>query len=90
VSHSKEKSFLQKGGETPMPLYTIIRVYEVPANNRYEATDELMEAIELKQENVYHVKDVVRAPHEKWGKIIDREPPTKWGTIFKRQLTGKW
>jgi hypothetical protein len=53
-----------------MPLFTIIRVYEVPANNRYEATDELMEAIELKQEKVYHVKDIVRAPHEKWGKFL--------------------
>ena len=61
-----------------MPLFTIIRVYEVPAHNRHEATDELMETLELKQEKAYHVKDVVRAPNEKWG------------TIFKRQITGNW
>jgi hypothetical protein len=71
-------------------LYTIIRVYEVPAANRYEATDELAEAIALHQEKVYHVKDVVRAPDEKWGKVIDKKPATTWGTIFKRQITGKW
>ena len=72
-----------------MPLFTIIRVYEVPANNRYEATDELMEAIALKQEKVYHVKDVVRAPNEKWGKVLAKKPATKWGTIFRRQVLGK-
>jgi hypothetical protein len=73
-----------------MPLFTIIRVYEVPAHNRHEATDELMETLELKQEKAYHVKDVVRAPNEKWGKVIDKKPPAKWGTIFKRQITGNW
>jgi hypothetical protein len=83
------EEYKERRGEN-MAVFTIIRIYEVPANSRYEATDRLMEALELHQENVYHVKDVVRAPSEKWGKVIDRKPPTKWGTIFKRQLTGKW
>jgi hypothetical protein len=26
----------------PMPLFTIMHIYEVPARNQYEATDELM------------------------------------------------
>jgi hypothetical protein len=73
-----------------MPVYTIIRIYEIPANSRYEATDRLAEALELHTEKDYHVKDVVRSPHEKWGKVIAKKPATKWGTIFKRQLTGKW
>jgi hypothetical protein len=85
-----QRRIQKEGGEKPMPLFTIIRVYEVPAENRYEATDELAEAIELGQEKVYHVKDVVRAPNEKWGKVIAKKPTTTWGTIFKRQLTGKW
>jgi hypothetical protein len=55
-----------------MPLFTIIRVYEVPAHNRYEATDELMEALELKQEKAYHVKDVVRAPNEKGARLLTK------------------
>jgi hypothetical protein len=25
-----------------MPLYAILKIYEVPARNQYEATDELM------------------------------------------------
>jgi hypothetical protein len=73
-----------------MAVYTIIRIYEIPANSRYEATDRLMEALELHTEKAYHVKDVVRSPNEKWGKVIAKKPATKWGTIFKRQLTGKW
>ena len=30
-----------------MAVYTIIRVYEVPADSRYEATDRMLEALEL-------------------------------------------
>jgi hypothetical protein len=79
-----------------MARFTIIRIYEVPANNRYAATDELMKAIELHQEKAYHVTDIVRESGEKRGKPINRSAgqtsrqPASMITIFKRQLTGKW
>jgi hypothetical protein len=50
-----------------MGLYTIILIYEVPANNQYEATDELAEARELHQEKIYLVKTIIRKPGEKRG-----------------------
>jgi hypothetical protein len=83
-----------------MPLFTIMHIFEVPAKNQYQATEELMEAREFHQEKVYHVKTIVRLSGEKRGIPIDPRPlleseprsrrPAKWGTIFKRQLTGKW
>ena len=45
-----------------MALYTIIRVYEVPADNQQQATDRMMEALALHVERDYHVKDVIREP----------------------------
>jgi hypothetical protein len=83
-----------------MPLFTIIHIYEVPARNQYEATDDLMAARGSRLEKMYHVKTIVRLSREKWGIPIDPRPlleseprsrrPAKWRTIFKRQITGKW
>ena len=74
-----------------MALYTIIRVYEVPASNRIEATDRMMEALALHVERDFHVKDIIREPDAKpgQGKPVSLLPPAGWLTRLKRQLTGK-
>ena len=74
-----------------MALWTIIRVYEVPAENRIEATDRMMEALALHVERDFHVKDIIREPGAKpgQGKPVDLKPPAGWLTILKRQLAGK-
>ena len=74
-----------------MAKWSIIRVYEVPAENQIEATDRMMEAIALHVERDYHVKDILREPGAKpgQGKPVDLRPPTGWLTLLKRQLAGK-
>ena len=61
-----------------MALYTIIRIYEVPAENRIEATDRMREALILHVERDFHVRDVIRDPGAKpgEGKKVDLKPPT--------------
>jgi hypothetical protein len=78
-----------------MPLFTIMHIYEVPAQNQYEATDELMRAREGKYDKIYLQKVLVKdaepkLPRDKVNVFADPKKPAKWGTIFKRQLTGKW
>ena len=74
-----------------MALYTIIRVYEVPADTQQQATDRMIEALALHVERDYHVKDVIRAPGAKpgQGKPVVLKPPEGWLTLAIRQLTGK-
>jgi hypothetical protein len=81
---------LQRGGDETM-LYTIIRVYEVPADNQQQATDRMMEALVLRVEKDFHVKDIIRDPGAKpgQGKAVDLKPPAGWLTLLKQQLTGK-
>jgi hypothetical protein len=86
----------KKKGEKPMARFTIMRIYEVPADDRIEATDRMLEALELGVEKQYHVRDVVKKTDDdtSYFKPVDLTPtvkqPARWGTIFKRQLTGKW
>ena len=42
-----------------MAKWTILRVYEVPADATYEAIDVMREAIALHVERDYHVKDIL-------------------------------
>ena len=74
-----------------MALFTIIRVYEVPADTQQQATDRMIEALTLHVERDYHVKDVIRAPGAKpgQGKRIDLKPPAGWLSLIARQLAGK-
>jgi hypothetical protein len=74
-----------------MAVYTIIRVYEVPAENQQQATDRMMEALAFHVERDFHVKDVIRAPGAKpgQGKPVDLKPPEGWLTLALRQLRGK-
>jgi hypothetical protein len=50
-----------------MALFTIIRVYEVPAETKQQATDRMLEAIVLHVERDFHVKDIIREPGAKPG-----------------------
>jgi hypothetical protein len=45
-----------------MAVYTIIRVYKVPAKDRIEATNVMMEALAFGVERDFHDKDVIREP----------------------------
>ena len=83
-----------------MPRFTIMHIYEVPARNQYEATDELMTARKHNYDKVYLKKVLVKDAEElkpfrhKVNVFADPKPPAekpaKWGTIFRRQVTGKW
>ena len=73
-----------------MARYRIVRVYEVPANNRYQATDRFMEAIVLGCERDYHQYDVVRPAHDPTGFVkVDLRPATGWWTLVVDQLFGR-
>ena len=78
-----------------MPLFTIMHIYEVPAKNQYEATDELMIARQNHFDKVFLKKVLVKDAEElkpfrhKVNVFADPKKPAKWGTIFKRQITGK-
>jgi hypothetical protein len=80
----------QKGGDRYMALYTIIRVYEVPAETKQQATERMLEALMFHVEKDFHVKDIIREPNEKpgQGKPVDLRP-TGWLTLMIRQITGK-
>ena len=74
-----------------MALYTIIRVYEVPADTKQQATDRMIEALTLHVERDFHKKDIIREPGSKpgRGKRIDLKPPAGWLSLIARQLAGK-
>jgi hypothetical protein len=77
-----------------MAVYTIIRIYEVPAASQQQATDRMLEAIAFHVEKDFHVKDIIREKVEKGvkpGKWAPAKlaPPAGWLTLALRQLTGK-
>jgi hypothetical protein len=82
-----------------MPLFTIMHIYEVPARNQYEATDELMKARKHNFDKVYLKKVLVKDAEElkpfrhKVNVFAPKEGRkkelTKMVTIFGRQLFGK-
>ena len=74
-----------------MAVYTIIRVYEVPADTQQQATDRMIEALTLHVERDFHKKDIIRAPGSKpgQGKPVILKPPAGWLSLVVRQLTGQ-
>ena len=74
-----------------MAVYTIIRVYEVPADNQQQATDRMIEALAVHVERDFHVKDIIREPGSKpgQGKKVELKPPAGWLSLVVRQLAGK-
>ena len=73
-----------------MAVYTIIRVYEVPADNQQQATDRMIEALALHVERDLHKKDIIREPGSKPGQgtKVDLKPPAGWLSLVVRQLSG--
>jgi hypothetical protein len=71
-----------------MALYTIIRVYEMPAESIQQATDRMIEAIVLHVERDFHVKDIVREPGAKpgTGKVVNLRPAAGWLELALKQL----
>jgi hypothetical protein len=77
-----------------MPLFTIMHIFEVPAKNQYEATDELMRARKHHFDKTFLKKVIVKdaeelKPFRHKVNVFAPQKPAKWGTIFKRQMTGK-
>ena len=77
-----------------MAVYTIIRIYEVPAETQQQATDRMLEALVLHVEKDFHVKDIIREKVEKGAKpgkwsAVKLAPPAGWLTLALRQLIGK-
>jgi hypothetical protein len=72
-------------------LYTIIRIYEVPAENRIQATDRMIEALALRVEGDFHIKDIIRDPDAKPGQgtKVTLKPPDGWLSLIRKQLLGK-
>jgi hypothetical protein len=59
-----------------MPLFTIMHIYEVPARNQYEATNELMTARKHNFDKVYLKKVLVKEtepklPRDKVNVVFD-------------------
>jgi hypothetical protein len=73
-----------------MGNWTIIRVYEIPAESQIEATDRMLEAILVGVEKDYHVKDIIRAPEAKPGAgvKVNLEPPRGFMALLRGQLLG--
>lgn len=71
-----------------MAIYIIIRLYRVPGRNQIEATDRMAEAIRLRVEGDFHVKDIVRRVGDKRGewKRTNLRPARGWRELLKRQL----
>jgi hypothetical protein len=82
--------------EKSMGRYVIMRIYELPADDRIEATDRMLEALELGTEKDYHARDIVKKTDDdsSYFKPVDltlpAKQPAKMVTIFKRQITGNW
>jgi hypothetical protein len=95
VRHARSllRRIKQKGGEH-MALFTIMHIYEVPARNQYEATDELMLARKHQFDKVFLKKVIVKEaevkPLRDKVNVFEPKPPASMKTIFKRQITGKW
>jgi hypothetical protein len=65
--------------------YKIIRIYTVEANSVSQATKKLLDAVEAKKEEDFHVSDTVRETDES----TDTDKPAGWANSAKKQLLGK-
>jgi hypothetical protein len=67
-----------------MPVYIIFRKYRIEADNPTQATKKLLDAVDAKKDEDYHVSDSVRKSDEpaSSGNL------TNWATSAKQQLFG--
>jgi hypothetical protein len=74
-----------------MPIYKIMRIYEVPGKDQVQATNRMMEAIALGVEGDYHATDWIKnseRPKDK-GERLSLKPPKGWGATFLDQILGR-
>ena len=74
-----------------MARYKIMRIYEVPADDRIEATNRMMKALALHVESDFHVMDYIKSPEDPTGKgsKVNLKPSKEWLTMVIDQLTGR-
>jgi hypothetical protein len=72
-------------GVNHMPVYLIFRKYKIEADNVTQATKKLIDALDAKQDEEYHISDSVREADEQPG----NGQVTAWATSAKKQLFGK-
>jgi hypothetical protein len=74
-----------------MPIYKIMRIYEVPGKDQVQATNRMMEALALGVESDYHLTDYIKKPDDPRGKgeKLNLKPPKGWGTTFLDQILGR-
>jgi hypothetical protein len=69
----------------PMPVYKIYRQYKIEAANPTQALRKLLDALDAKKDEDYHIADSVRE--------ADEQPSngqlTAWANSAKKQLFGK-
>jgi hypothetical protein len=68
-----------------MPVYLIFRKYKIEADNVTQATKKLLDALEAKKDEEYHISDSVRESDE----AQSNGQVTAWATSAKKQLFGK-
>src|SRR4051794_32952352 len=74
-----------------MPIYKIMRIYDVPGDNQIQATNRMMEALVLHVERDYHVTDYVKGPEDADGKghRISLDPPRGWLALLLQELAAQ-
>jgi hypothetical protein len=66
-----------------MAVYKIIRIYQLEATSVSQATKKLLDAVEAKKDEEYHVSDTVKESAE------DTDKNAGWANNVKRQILGK-
>jgi uncharacterized protein YukE len=68
-----------------MPVYIIFRKYQIAADNPTQATKKLLDALDAKTDEDYHIADSVRE--------ADEQPSNgqlaAWANTARKQLFGK-
>jgi hypothetical protein len=74
-----------------MAIYKFIRIYEVQAGDRKQASERMMEALTLGVEKDFHVMDYIKSPEDQKGKGIkvNLVPPKGWMGTFLEQVCGR-
>jgi hypothetical protein len=69
----------------PMPVYKIYRQYKIEADNPTQALRKLLDALDAKKDEDYHISDSIREPDEQQsnGQLA------AWASSAKKQLFGK-
>jgi hypothetical protein len=68
-----------------MPVYIIFRKYKIAADSVTQATKKLIEAIDAKKDEEYHISDSVRESDED----SSNSQVAAWANSARKQLFGK-